>query len=271
MKEHDIQIGQNRLIRYLAKHGIDRASMCSDGALHNPVHFPVAAVETTGAVLFADLPGFSRLAAELDPVESAYVTSHFFAWSEGEAVRKYGGIVDKFIGDEVMLVFLPDECQLAPLEAALHTSRAMLDWDVFGFTPRIGVAHGPLAIAVVGTETTKAVSVMGNTVNLAARCAQEAKGGNSVVIASRDEALAKRVFTKNWEVSSPRSFEPKNMREVSVIEASRHAVWVPNFDYLARVREMVNVARTQGSIKVLADESQNPNDGEKEEGRPTTA
>jgi class 3 adenylate cyclase len=72
-------LGTNRLLDYLKKHGVTTVSMCSDGALLNPVEFPLAAVETNGSILFADLPGYSKLASQLDPAECAYVVNHFFA------------------------------------------------------------------------------------------------------------------------------------------------------------------------------------------------
>ena len=115
-------LGKNQMLEYLMKCGIRGFATYSDGALFNPVMFPVGAVETDGAVLFADLPGFSKLATDLSPVECACYASHFFAWFEGEGGRRYGGIVDKFIGDEVMMVFPRNKCEIDPLEAALRTA-----------------------------------------------------------------------------------------------------------------------------------------------------
>ena len=76
---------RNLLMDYLKEQGVKNIASFSDGALLNPVKFQLAAIETRGAILFADLPGYSKLSQELSPVECAYMVSHFFSWFEGEA------------------------------------------------------------------------------------------------------------------------------------------------------------------------------------------
>lgn len=243
-------LGSNHLLEYLKKHGVTDALMFSDGALLNPVRFPLAGLETHGAILFADLPGYSRLASRLEPAECAYVVSHFFAWFEGEARRHFGGIVDKFIGDEVMVVFLRSECKLPPLQAAMHTARAMLENDPYAFSPKIGIATGPFAVVVFGTQETGDVSAMGHTVNLAARCAGSTRARHTVRIATDDISTVKDVFKDDvWKVGSPKLFNPKNMTPVQVIDVLRMTEWVPNFDYLQDVKEKVRFARAQGAVR----------------------
>jgi class 3 adenylate cyclase len=239
------------MLGYLHRCGIKQVTTYTDGAIVNPVRFPLAAVETDGAVLFADLPGFSRLSAEIGPVDAAYYASHFFAWFEGEGGRRFGGIVDKFIGDEVMMVFPRGTCQVSPLEAALLTARAMLSLDPYAFCPKFGVAAGPFAIAVVGTETTQCVSAFGNTVNLAARCAATTSGGQQIRVAAGDRELIDRLFSdqvNTWEVTGPTEFRPHNMTSVQVIDIVHKPFWLPNFDFLAEVRQMVQYARDHGAV-----------------------
>jgi len=244
-------LGKDQLLAYLMKCGIRDFATYSDGALLNPVMFPVGAVETDGAVLFADLPGFSRLATDLSPVECACYASHFFAWCEGEGGRRYGGIVDKFIGDEVMMVFPRNKCEIDPLEAALRTASAMLAHDPYAFEPKIGIAAGPFAIALVGTHTTRAISAVGHTVNLAARCVQAAREPKTIKVATDDLELIARVFqdqVNDWEVSGPSKFEPRNMALAQVVHIRRKPMWTPNFDFLAGIREIVAQARKNGSV-----------------------
>ena len=244
-------LGENQMHEYLMKCGISGFTAYSDGALVNPVMFPVAAVETEGAVLFADLPGFSKLATNLNPVECACYASHFFAWFEGEAGRRYGGIVDKFIGDEVMMVFPRSKCGIDPLEAALRTASAMLTYDPYAFEPKMGIAGGPLAIALVGTQTTRAISAVGHTVNLAARCVQASHVPRSIKVATDDLDLIGRVFedqVNDWEVSGPSEFKPKNMDALQVVQIRRKPMWIPNFDFLADIREMVAQARKSRTV-----------------------
>src|ERR1035437_9121319 len=104
------------LLDFMITRGLSAATIIEDGAILNPATFPVAAIETSGAILFADLPGYSKLAKNLSPAELACFVSLFFAWFDGEARRYHGGIVDKFIGDEIMVVFLAAECKEDPLK-----------------------------------------------------------------------------------------------------------------------------------------------------------
>lgn len=126
------------LLNYMIKRGLSAATIIEDGAILNPSAFPVAAVETSGAILFADLPGYSKLAKSLSPAELACFVSLFFAWIDGEARRRNGGIVDKFIGDEIMVVFLASECTEDPLKAAMKMAKAMRDNDPYAFEPKFG-------------------------------------------------------------------------------------------------------------------------------------
>lgn len=243
-------LGSNHMLEYLKKHGINNVATFSDGALLNPVRFPLAAIEMHGAILFADLPGYSELASQVEPAECAAVVSHFFAWFEGEARRHFGGIVEKFIGDEIMVIFPHTECKLMPLQAAMHTARAMLERDPYAFDPKIGIATGPFAVAIVGSEETATVSAIGHTVNLAARCTESIKNPHTVRIATDDIASVKDVFKNDvWEVFSPELFEPKNMPPVLVVDVHRMTEWVPSFDYLKDLKEKVRFARSHGAIR----------------------
>jgi class 3 adenylate cyclase len=242
-------IRNDGLLQFLQKH-CETFLLFDDGAAVNPVKFPFGAVETEGAILFADLPGYSSRSSKMTPVECAYFTSHFFAWFEGQAGRRFGGIVDKFIGDEVMVVFPQSEIKLSPLEAAMQTARAMLDFDPYGFDPKIGIANGPFAVALVGTERVAMASAMGNTVNLAARCCCAMKEPHTIRIASEDLTGVKQVFQDDrWDVRNPSSFDPRNMASVHVIDVFRRTEWIANFDYFQDIRESVKYAREKGVIK----------------------
>jgi len=55
------------------------------------------------------------------------MVNHFFAWFEGETEEFYGGLIDKFIGGEIMIVFLQDICKKPPLETAMYVAKKMLE------------------------------------------------------------------------------------------------------------------------------------------------
>ena len=67
--------------------------------------FPVKGREIEATVLFADITAFTSRAGDLTPEQTLFFVNNFFAWITAEALRHRPGIVDKYIGDEMMIVF----------------------------------------------------------------------------------------------------------------------------------------------------------------------
>ena len=125
-------------------------------------------------VMFADLSGFTALSERSDPEEIRSMVDG--AMQEmGEVVQRYGGSVDKVIGDALMAVFgapvaHEDDPERA-VRAALEIQRcASEEAEVFGgLCVRIGVNTGEVMFAPVGPDGRREFTVMGDTVNTAAR------------------------------------------------------------------------------------------------------
>lgn len=238
------------------KSRVRNAATFGDGPFVSPGRFPLVGVETSGAVLFADLPGFSHKTAEVGPVQCTYAVNHFFTWFEGET-ESYGGIIDKFIGDEVMIVFLGTLCKDDPARIAFAATHRMLEFDPFEFAPRIGIASGPLFIGLVGTGKTLSTTANGNPVNMAARLLsglKETRGTTNrpaiCVGAELEEYVRSVVDPKSWSVSAQRSYNAKNMGAVSVIDVTRTTTFVPDVDYWADARAAELFARANRSVVV---------------------
>src|SRR3954469_7839362 len=67
--------------------------------------FPVKGREIEATVLFADITSFSTRTMDMSPAATLVYVQNFFAWITAEALHGRPGIVDKYIGDEVMVVF----------------------------------------------------------------------------------------------------------------------------------------------------------------------
>jgi class 3 adenylate cyclase len=213
--------------------------ICYDGGLRNANEFPLYGIRVNGAVLFADLPGYSALARRCSAEECAFMTNHFFAWIEAAAIRYFGGIVDKFIGDEVMIIFASDFAEKDPLDSALRTAKMILEADLFAFEPKIGVASGDFLIAAVGTRQRFDVSAIGHTVNLAARCVGKAEP-SLIKIATTDRELTGRIFEhESWEIEGPQSEDLKNVGKAEIITIRRNGFRILSFDYEQMVRNAV--------------------------------
>lgn len=133
--------------------------------------FPVKGREIQATTLFADIAGFSERTLQLNPTETLIFVNNFFAWISAEALRNSTGIVDKYIGDELMIVFSREFGSEDPFLDAVQAARWMAEHDALDFSPHIGIASGPVVVGYVGTPVKYNCSVFGSPVALAARCA----------------------------------------------------------------------------------------------------
>jgi len=139
--------------------------------------------ERTATVLFCDLRGFTTFAERTPPRELVQTLNEFFttvtAWA-----RSCGGFVDKFIGDGVLVVFgLFDDGMGGPEPGAAAAIRCALgmrdglarlnaDRGGRGETPlamKVGVHTGPVVAGTLGAADRHEYTVIGDTVNVAAR------------------------------------------------------------------------------------------------------
>jgi class 3 adenylate cyclase len=125
-------------------------------------------------VLFADLSGFTSLSERTDPEEIRSMVDGCMK-EMGEVVERFGGTVDKVIGDALMAVFgapvaHEDDAERAVRAALEIQRRASEEAEVFGgLCVRIGINTGEVIFAPVGPDGRREFTVMGDTVNTAAR------------------------------------------------------------------------------------------------------
>ena len=170
---------------------------------------PFAVETVSGTVLFADLRGYTTLAERLDPAAVVGLLEEFFAIL-GQVVEDQDGVVFHLAGDSLMAGFGLGDGSATPVRNAIEASRAMVgafapvatEWARrVGITTGIGVGvHvGPVAHAALGPPTMRRVTLIGDTVNVAARLCQRARAGevlfSAAVAAALDEVAATDVVT----------------------------------------------------------------------------
>jgi adenylate cyclase len=137
------------------------------------------------AVLFIDLVGSTKLAANRPPQEVAQVLNEFFHIVVS-AVDDHRGLVNKFQGDAALAVFGAPLALDDSASAALATARRIrnqlhrLPQVDFG----IGVSAGPVFAGNIGAEKRYEYTVVGDAVNEAARLADFAKTLNQRIVCS---------------------------------------------------------------------------------------
>ena len=128
------------------------------------------------SVLFLDIRNFTHRSSTMTPEDAVAFLNQLFNFTVAE-VEKAGGIVNKFLGDGFMAVFgaplsLPNSCNAAVICAIgifeklqeFNTSRTGGIVDL-----GIGINYGPMVAGVMGTDTRKEYTVIGDIVNTASR------------------------------------------------------------------------------------------------------
>ncbi|MFB6723271.1 adenylate/guanylate cyclase domain-containing protein [Kribbella sp. NPDC056345] len=138
------------------------------------------------AVLFVDLVGSTKLAADRPPTEVVQLLNRFFAIVVDEVVRE-GGFVNKFAGDASLAIFGAPAELIDPAGAALRAGRALsrrLSEELPEATAGIGVTAGIVVAGTVGDVRRLEYTVIGDPVNEAARLSELAKNIPERLIAS---------------------------------------------------------------------------------------
>lgn len=142
-------------------------------------------------VLFADLVGFTSFAESSAPEAVAESIDAFLDLSV-EAIFRAGGTLDKFIGDCVMAFFgapvpQPDHA-LRAVKAAVEIQRGLTAWNARrsaeglpGFKARVALNSGPVVVGDIGSARRVDYTVLGNTVNVAARLESVAEPDEIVI------------------------------------------------------------------------------------------
>lgn len=157
-------------------------------------------------VFFSDVVNFTRKSESLDPDDLTFIINSYLNRMAELAVG-HGGTLDKFIGDGVLIFFgdpdsqgvREDACScldmaLEMLEEIGKLNEAALDHGINApLEIRIGIATGYCTVGNFGSESRMDYTVLGKTVNLAARLESSAPT-QGILIASDTELLVKDRF-----------------------------------------------------------------------------
>ena len=172
-------------------------------AADSPTPGPITAGERLVTSMFADVRGYTPIAAASAPGELADRLTTLHRWAAAE-VGKRQGIVDKFAGDAVMATFNATGARVDHATQALDAALALRDKAALMDLPvGIGIAVGPAVVSRSVDE--RNVSVLGTTTNLAARLQTAAAGGDILL---SDEAY-RRVAA--WLAERGLAAEPEEL------------------------------------------------------------
>jgi len=155
-------------------------------------------VERNVAVMFIDVRGFTRMSSEKLPYDVVYILNALFE-AIGEVIKDENGWIDKYLGDGLMVIFGRDEGPVSGMHNALRAaSKIDLVLEEVNETLAselksplmigIGLHAGPLVLGRIGHRDSASLTVIGTTVNTAARLEAMTKEKAVQLILSRDAA-----------------------------------------------------------------------------------
>jgi len=144
-----------------------------------------------GTVIFADIAGFTQIAEEIGPEEIVSILNKYFSLIT-RACELNHGMVDKYLGDGIMLVFgapQPDEnhrfhaisCALLMQRLVYHENTQREQHGLFPIKFKIGINSGLMLAGNMGSRERMEYTVVGDAVNLASRLCSISNSGQIVI------------------------------------------------------------------------------------------
>lgn len=185
--------------RYVAREVVDEI-------LKDPEKLVLTGERRDVTVLFCDIRGFTPIAERLSPEEVVTLLNEFYELMI-DTTFKHDGTLDKFLGDAVMAIFG------APIHHEDHALRAVrtavaMQAGVAELSRRrqangkdpitvgIGISAGETVAGTVGTEERMEYTVIGDSVNLAARLESHAKPGQILISENTYQKIQEKVEVK---------------------------------------------------------------------------
>ncbi|TMV05629.1 tetratricopeptide repeat protein [Ruegeria sediminis] len=176
---------RRRLMRAIAQlEVVETVQPFEPGSPHEPARRQVT-------VMFADLSGFTQLSSGLDAEDTHAILNGFFEKAD-VIVEKFGGRIDKHIGDAVMAVFgapvshTNDSERAARAALEIQSTLPTLDPPL---SCHIGIASGQVIASNTGSEAHTEYTITGDGVNLASRLTEIASPGETLVSHDIQRAL----------------------------------------------------------------------------------
>ncbi|MGD9662807.1 MAG: adenylate/guanylate cyclase domain-containing protein [Porticoccaceae bacterium] len=158
-------------------------------------------------VFFSDIKGFSELSEQLE-TESLTEMLNLYLTEMSHIALKFGGTIDKFIGDAIMVFFgdpvsqgAKEDC-IACVSMAIAMQKRMKDlnlrWQAQGINTtleiRMGINTGFCTVGNFGTESRLDYTLLGTEVNKASRLESSAESGEILVSATTHELIKDVIY-----------------------------------------------------------------------------
>ena len=155
--------------------------------------------------LFCDLRGFTGFSESSDP-EDVMALLRDYHEAIGQIIIKYGGTLERFAGDGVMVIFNDPvrvenpalQAVLMALDMRMAIGALIQKWRDLGHDLGfgIGIAHGFATLGTIGFEGRRDYAAIGTVSNVASRLCDEAKPGQILISPRVRQAVEKAVMVE---------------------------------------------------------------------------
>ncbi|WP_167492285.1 peroxidase family protein [Leptospira dzoumogneensis] len=187
----------------------------ADRALASTFSDLISGIEKPVAILFSDIRGFTGFSESHLPYDVIHILNRYF-YRMGDKVLKYGGIIDKYIGDGLMAIFGledpdPVRANLNAIRSALEMRSELESLNTYlqnhlgsEFEIGIGINYGTAILGKLGHPLSMSFTAIGDTVNSASRIETTTKKAGAKILISQKvyESVKDRIL-------KGRSFETK--------------------------------------------------------------
>ncbi|WP_166261429.1 adenylate/guanylate cyclase domain-containing protein [Marinobacter salicampi] len=161
-------------------------------------------------IFFSDIKGFTELSEEMEPEALTELLNHYFN-EMSEVALKYGGTIDKFVGDSIMIFFGDptsrgqredaSACVSMAIDMRKHMKIMRQKWRSQGIkTPleiRMGISTGYTTVGNFGAENRMDYTIIGKEVNLASRLESLAEPGEILVSYETFSLIKDRIMCRD--------------------------------------------------------------------------
>lgn len=152
-------------------------------------------------VFFSDIRGFTSFSEKVDPEEVIGMLNMYLS-KQAKLVLQHGGVIDKYVGDELVAVFegenMVDNAVLCAIEIQKEIERLNTELT-HNIKIGIGINTGMVIMGNMGSEERMDYTVLGSNVNLGARLCSSAQPGEIILSESSYRSLKLKVKTAPLE------------------------------------------------------------------------
>lgn len=177
---------RERMTRYLSRSAVDAVVRGEDRVMGGQ--------RVPATILFSDIRNFTTISESNSAENVVGLLNDYFA-AMNQVVEKYGGDIDKFIGDAIMAQFIPSEersatavaldavkCALEMMAALAEFNRQREQAGLFPIKIGVGINSGEVIAGNIGSPGRMDRTVIGDAVNLASRLEGMSKQGKHTCI-----------------------------------------------------------------------------------------